>query len=78
MKIFKAIYRGWMKFAKVLGRIQSAILLFLIYFIGVGFMAILAFIFRKDFLDKKLNDKDSFWAGRLVETPDLENSKRQF
>lgn len=78
MKMLKVLYNGWMKFAKVLGRIQSAIILFLIYFIGVGFISTVAFILRKDFLDKRIAEKDTFWSGRVVEHPDLENSKRQF
>ncbi len=67
-----------MKFAKVLGRIQSVIILFFIYFVGVGIIWLVSFIFRKDFLDKKLNDKISFWQARHVDVPNLENSKRQF
>ena len=78
MKILKVIYSAWMKFAKVLGKIQSTILLFLIYFIGVGTVSLTSFIFRKDFLDKRRTDKESFWRDRTAETPDLANCKKQF
>ena len=67
-----------MRFAKLLGRIQATIILFLIYFIGVGIISIISFIFRKDFLDKRLVDKTSFWRERLSDFPTLKNSKRQF
>ena len=75
---FKTLYRYWMKFAKVLGKIQTAIILFFIYFIGVGVISIIAFIFRRDFLDKRLAGKESFWRDRIASTPNLENCKRQF
>ncbi len=78
MKLLKILYDYWMKFAKVLGKIQTVILLFLIYFIGVGAISIIAFIFRRDFLDKRLVEKESFWRDRAHETPTLENCARQF
>ena len=78
MKILKVLYKYWMKFAHVLGRVQTAILLFLIYFLSVGTIALISFIFRKDFLDKKFADKESFWADRGDPPPSLENCRRQF
>ncbi len=67
-----------MKFAKVLGKIQTTIILFLIYFIGVGVISIIAFITRRDFLDKRLTDQESFWRDRENKIPTLEDCKRQF
>ena len=67
-----------MKLAKVLGRIQTTIILSLIYFIGVGIISVIALIFRRDFLDKSLTDRQSFWRDRAGKTPTLEDCKRQF
>lgn len=76
--VLKIIYKYWMKFARVLGKVQTTIILFLIYFIGVGTISIIAFIFKRDFLDKKFSDRPSFWRDRTSKIPTLEDSKRQF
>jgi hypothetical protein len=75
---FNTLYKCWMKFARILGRIQTALILSLIYFIGVGTIAIISFLFRKDFLDKRLGDEPSFWRSRVSTLQTLENCKRQF
>ncbi|MBI5144452.1 MAG: hypothetical protein HZA30_05240 [Candidatus Omnitrophica bacterium] len=78
MVYLKILYKYWMKFARILGRIQTTIILFLIYFIGIGTISIISFIFRKDFLDKALTGKKSFWHDRTNKIPTLEDCKRQF
>ena len=78
MKILKVLYKYWMRFAHVLGRIQTAIMLFFIYFVGVGTIALISFVFRKDFLDKRLADRESFWGDRIDSSPSLKNCRRQF
>ena len=76
---FRILYNAWMKFAGVLGRIQTFILLFIIYFLGIGFMAVISFIFMRDLLGKNLKDKGTtFWHPREARKADMENSKRQF
>ncbi len=78
-RFLKALYNIWMSFARIFGKVQTAIILFLIYFLGIGIIAGMSFIFRKDFLDKGLaKDKETFWRPREAEKPTLENSKRQF
>jgi hypothetical protein len=67
-----------MKFAKVLGRIQTVILLFLIYLFVIGPISVIALICRKDFLDKRFIDKESYWRQRPSDDLSLESSKRQF
>lgn len=76
--ILKALYKGWMAFARILGKIQSAILLFFIYVIGVGSISIISFIFRKDFLDKRMSAAETFWHERPADASGLENCKKQF
>jgi len=67
-----------MKFAKILGKIQTVILLFLIYFFVIGPISIISIISRKDFLDKRSADKESYWNERPADDPGLESCKRQF
>ena len=67
-----------MIFARTLGLIQTTIILFVVYFAGVGVISMISFLFRRDFLDKRLIDKESFWRDRISLPPTFENSKRQF
>lgn len=77
-KVLSVIYSWWMKFARVLGKIQTTVILFVIYFIGVGMTSMISFILRKDFLDKKFVDAESYWRNRTGEASTIENCKRQF
>lgn len=77
-KVLSVIYSRWMKFARVLGKIQTTVILFVIYFISVGMISIISFILRKDFLDKKFVDEESYWRNRTGEASTLKNCKRQF
>lgn len=74
----KILYKYWMKFVKVLGRVQTTIILFLIYFLGVGMISLISFILRRDFLDKRLTDRSTFWNDRPAKIPTLDDCKRQF
>ncbi len=78
MRFLKLLYKYWMKFAKVLGRIQTVILLFFIFFLVIGPIALISFICRKDFLDKRSGDKESYWRNRPADDPCMESLKRQF
>jgi hypothetical protein len=77
-KALKVIHDYWMRFARLLGRVQTTVILFVIYFGVVGVMAVISFVFGRDFLDKRLTDRASFWRDREGKTPALEESKRQF
>ena len=78
MNTLKLLYKYWMIFARTLGLIQTTIILFVVYFAGVGVISMISFLFRRDFLDKRLIDKESFWRDRISLPPTFENSKRQF
>ena len=79
MKQFlNTLYRYWMIFAKKLAIIPTTIILSLIYVIAVGPIAIANFIMRKDILNKRFADKDSFWLDKEHVATDPERCKRQF
>lgn len=44
MKILRKLKNGWMKFAHTLGRINSTILLSIIYFVFIGIYSVLSFL----------------------------------
>ena len=63
-QFFKALYRGWMKFAHFIGKINTAILLTLFYFLFLGFAKLITIISRADLLDSRWRDRPSYWKKR--------------
>ena len=64
IRFFKLLYKGWMKFAHALGKINTAILMTLFYFLFLGFTRIFVLVFRKDLLDSRWKDRPSYWRKR--------------
>lgn len=60
----KFLYRGWMAFAHVLGKINTAILLTLFYFLFMGMAKLLTLLLGKDLLDSQWRDRSSYWKDR--------------
>ena len=76
---FKKIKNGWMLFAQKLARINTVILLTIIYVMIVGPMALIAKMFRLDPLQRKRDtDKKSYWLNRISSEPTIERHKFQF
>lgn len=78
MKFLKTFYKYWMIFAKKLSIIPTTIILFIIYFGGIGMISIINFILRKDLLDKNLAASTTYWREKEDIPTDLERCKRQF
>ncbi|MBU1446177.1 hypothetical protein KKD70_02860 [Patescibacteria group bacterium] len=80
MKILKKIWsgfkKGWMKFAHVLGKINTTILLSIVYFLIVGVYAIVTRIFKLITLPFKKN-KETYWIIRKDKF-DIESLKHPF
>ena len=66
------------KFGRKVGEFNSRVLLTVVYILGIGIAAVLAKIFRKHFLELKVNpEKESYWTDRKEKiTP--EQFKRSF
>ena len=78
-KLLSRIKDGWMLFARALGRVNTIILLTLVYLVIIGPMALLARMFRKDLLQKKKHSmKTTYWLNRATNEPTLERHKFQF
>lgn len=75
IKFFKLIYRGWMKFAYVLGEINMRIIFTLLFFVAIGIYAIIQKII---FALRKKPTATSNWRDKAQVEPTLENLKRQF
>ena len=63
-QFFKALYRVWMKFAHFIGRINTAILLTLFYFLFLGAAKLITRIYGADLLDSRWQDRPSYWRSR--------------
>lgn len=82
MKELKHFFNGFrvgMKdFSHGIALIINSFLLAIVYFIGVGFTAIFAKLFRKHFLDMKLSKKETYWSDLNLKKKSMEEYYRQF
>lgn len=74
LDILKKIWAGWKKFAQVLGKIQTTILLTLIYFLIIPFFSLLRL---KDPLCKRLEGL-SYWQAFKKRPNTLEEFQKMF
>lgn len=77
-KPFVLIWRGWMKFAHVLGWINTRILLTVTYFIIVAIAWIGTRLSRSDLLDRKLGPNAVHYKDRQPFKDTLATCRRQF
>lgn len=79
MRFMKKLYHAWLRFAQILGRINTAILLTIVYIVVVGPFALTIKILRKDLLQKKLKTSlPSYWQERSSTESTLEHYHHQF
>ena len=64
MTWLKRLYQGWLKFAHLIGRVNTVILLTLFYFLFLGAAKLVTVFLRKDLLDECLGDRASYWRKR--------------
>ena len=82
MRELKQFFRGFRKGMKNFGNgialIINSVLLAIVYFIGVGFTAVFAKLFRKHFLDMRLSKKETYWSDLNLKKKPMEEYYRQF
>lgn len=78
-KVFRNIWEGWKKFAHAFGRVQTAIILTLFYFLILVPAGALFRLFGWDPLLSRgfKSKKSSNWQVVQDKSPDLESMKRQ-
>jgi hypothetical protein len=74
INLLKKIWAGWKKFAHALGRVQTMILLTIIYFVIIPVFSLLRF---KDPLRKRLGAA-SYWQTFQTRAISLDNFRRMF
>jgi hypothetical protein len=72
------LWRGWKKFAHVLGIVNTRVLLTVSYFIIIAFASIGARLVRADLIDRRMHPKPSFYHPREPMAPSLESARRLF
>lgn len=72
---FKQLWQAWKKFAHVLGRVQTTILLTVIYFLFIPFFTL--FQIPKDPLKKRLLG-DTYWQTFKGKPLDIDNFRKMF
>jgi Saxitoxin biosynthesis operon protein SxtJ len=78
-RALKHIYIAWMALAFVLGFVMSHVILTFFFFLFVTPIALLARLFRRDFLDRRLDKRAaSYWIPSAKETKTAESYERQF
>lgn len=79
MKQFlKAIYKGWMKFAHVLGWVNTRIILTLVYFLIFTPLATIFRLIGKDPMERQLEEGNSYWIKRETRVVRQDDYRRQF
>jgi hypothetical protein len=77
-KILARVKAGWLRLAWVLARVNSTILLTLIYFLIVAPTNLALRITRTDPLARRIGDDPSFWKAPEHGCDDLEDCRKQF
>jgi hypothetical protein len=77
-QFFSLLWRGWKKFAHVLGIINTRILLTITYFVVIMIAAVVRMIARADLLDRRMDKKPSYYHNREPFKDTLQTVRRQF
>ncbi len=78
-RFFKGLSLGSKSFGKDLSSFVNAVILSIVYFLGIGVISIIAKLFRKNFLEMKPSDgKDGYWSDLDIKKRPVENYYRQF
>jgi hypothetical protein len=76
--IWKRLANTWLRFARVLGKANAYFLLTVVYLLVLGPGAIVLKLLRKDLLDRRFEDRTSYWQDKATVSQDIEQSKHQF
>ncbi|MBL1215222.1 MAG: ECF transporter S component [Ignavibacteriae bacterium] len=78
-KVLLPIQKVWMSIAVVLGFIMTRVILSVLYYLVITPIGLLAKIFGKDFLDRKIKkDEETYWNYREIKQFEKIDTERQF
>jgi hypothetical protein len=77
-QFFSLLWRGWKKFAHVLGIVNTRILLTVTYFVIFAVAWVISRLARADLLDRKIKKVPSYYHIREPFKDTIETVRRQF
>ncbi len=77
-KFFSLVWRGWKKFAHVLGIINTRILLTISYFVIIAVASLVAKVTGQDLLDRRMDRVPTYYRDHEPVQATLESVRRQF
>ena len=78
MVFLRKLYRLWMKFAHVLGWVNTRIILTIVYILVMTPLALIFKVIGKDPMNRKLGPETSYWIKRELNAFDRDRYRRQF
>ena len=72
-KILSPFNKLWVKFGLLLGKFVSPLIMMIIFFFVVTPIGILMRLFRKDVLNLKYNNKETYWIEKNVPKSKMKN-----
>jgi len=75
---FSLLWRGWKKFAHVMGIVQTRILLTVSYFVILAFASVATKVLGKDLLDRRMKPAATYYHPHEPIQATLESCRRQF
>ena len=78
MTILRKLWAGWMAFARWLGRVQTVLLLSIVYYVVLGPTGLIARVFRRDLLGLRQPSGPTYWKELSDTTTNLERAHKQF
>ncbi len=78
MRLWQTLKSGWMAFALWLGKINTTILLTLVYLLAIGPTALFALLTRRDLLGRRAAGEASYAVPLERITVTLEGAHKQF
>lgn len=77
-RMLAGLYRGWMAFAYALGRVQTFLILSVIYFLVLGIIAPLVRLLSGDPLDRRMGVSGSVWTPKPKSNLSLREARHLF
>ena len=78
LQFFSLLWRGWKKFAHILGIVNTRILLTVTYFIILAIAGLIRMLIRADLLDRRMDPKPTYYHNREPFKDTLQTVRRQF
>jgi hypothetical protein len=77
-RVPKVIKAAWLRFAATLAKVNTAILLTVIYFLVIMPASLIVRVGRIDLMGRRIGEEPSFWRDPESPSMEMEDCRRQF